>query len=249
MSLTYAEGEYPIAYDHSCDELLSYTTNVKPKKVVTETFGEFEIVPNFQAGYETVMIVGAMGSGKSFWCAQYMKAFRKLYKDRRIYVFSQKTQDPSLDKEKIKFTRVVIDDDFINDVFDLTQLPQYHNSLVLFDDFLSFPQKRYMEKMVSIVLQFITLARQYQCYTLITSHMFYGFNNRQLYASIQTEINKIVFFNGVNVYQLTYVMRNYFGHSNIFIRNLLKFDTNSRFTCVNKYPAYIVSRHKCAIIK
>jgi len=144
--------------------------------------------------------------------------------------------------------RVHINDEFIDNIFDLTQMTQFHNSLVVFDDVMCFPKKEYVDKVAQIILQFITLARQYNCFTLITSHMFYGFNNKQLYASIENEINKLVFFKGVNVYQLTYVIKNYFGYPVKFIQQLLNFDPLSRFTCINKYPAYIVSKHKCYII-
>jgi len=249
MSLTYKNGDSPIAFDHYCNDLISYTTKESVvKKTMREAFGEFEVVPNFQQGFETIMVVGAMGSGKSYWCAQYMKAYKKLYGTSKLYVFSQKANDPSLDCHGLKLNRVLIDDDFINKPFDLANETAYHNSLVLFDDCMVFPQKKYVERIVQTILQFITLARQYRCYTLITSHMFYGFNNKQLYASIQTEINKIVFFRGVNVYQLTYVMRNYFGYANPLIRKLLSIDTNSRFTCVNKLPGYVVTRHRCILI-
>ena len=250
MSITYKETEYPIAFDHTEHDLISYSEvqSTEKKKPSTSVYGNFEVVPNFKQGFETILVVGAMGSGKSYWCGQYMDAYKKLYPYNKVYIFSQKDSDPSFDRLKLRPRRVIIDDEFVSEPFELAHLPHYHHSLIIFDDFMTFSNKKYIEKLINVIMQFITLSRQYNCFTLITSHMFYGFNNRQLYASIQTEINKMVFFKGVNVYQLTYVIKNHFGHPVPFIKKLINFDPTSRYICISKFPQYVVSQHRCAII-
>jgi hypothetical protein len=248
MSLTYGETDNPIAYDKATDELISYDEN-KFNDRDTEAIGNFEIIPNIKMGYEVCFVCGAMGSGKSWWCSDYAEMYRKIYQTNHIFLFSQKTEDKAFDdRPSLKVRRIKFDDAFIKKEFDLTKEKDFHNSLIIIDDVSTIPNKKIIQKILQSILQFVTLGRQFHCYVLITSHMFYSFTNKELYASIQTEVNRLVWFRGVNVHQLTYVLRIYWGYENKQVRRWLKLDPDSRFTCINKMPAYLLTKHHCALI-
>ena len=194
MSLTYSETDNPIAYDDATDEIISYDEN-KYKDRDTEALGKFRLIPNIKLGFEVGFICGAMGSGKSYWCSEYAQAYRRLNNKKNIFMFSQKTEDKAYDDHpELKVRRVKFDEMFIKKEFDLSKEKDFHDSLIIFDDFTTIPNKKIIEKILQNILQFVTLGRQYHCYILITSHMFYSFSHRELYASIQTEVTRLVWF-------------------------------------------------------
>ena len=248
MSLTYKNTGYPIANDLATDEVIFFEES--PNEIKTkEAIGNFDILPNIKNGFEVVYMCGAMGVGKSTQCRMYAQEYRRIFRKNNIFLFSQKMEDKAFDDyHELKIRRVKLDDIFMKKTFDVTKERDFHNSLILFDDIATIPEKKMVEKVLQIILQFITLGRQYHCYIVITSHMFYGFKNKELYANIQNEVNKLIWFKGVNTYQLKYILKQYWGYDVRQINRFLKMDPESRFTCINKYPAYIITKHSCLLI-
>lgn len=247
MSLSYDETNYPITFDRATNRIIFYDENGRTN--VKEAIGDFEIMPNIKLGFEVVYVCGAMGSGKTYFCKDYAVSYRKIYPQSNIFILSQKDTDPSFDKFKnIGFRRVKLDETFLEKEMDITKMKQFHNSLIIFDDFMNISCKKLTEKVINLILQCITLGRQFHIYTLITSHMFYSTQNKNLYMNIQNEVHRLVWFKGVNVYQLRYILTQYFGYNKKQIHKMLNIDIDSRFTSINKFPAYILTKYRCLLI-
>jgi len=246
MSLTLQETSNPIAFDEINEDIIFCTEKDTGKY---EDEGIFNIVPNLKNGFDVCYVCGAMGSGKSYWTAEYAKGYRRIFDKNKIFVFSQKETDPAYDDNAdLKIRKVKVDDMFLKKDIDITKMEEFHNSLLIFDDFMAFSNKKITEKICNIILQAITLGRQYKIYTVITSHLFYSTKNRDLYMNIQNEVQRLVWFRGVNVYQLGYVLKQYWGYMGREVRKFLRVDPKSRFTMLNKFPAYILTRHRVIMI-
>jgi hypothetical protein len=262
MSLTYEEnGNIPIALDLSINKILYYTEEEIENKAY-ESIGVFQCIPNFQQMYEFVYVFGASGSGKSFWTANYALAYRKFYPNKNIIIFSQKTADSSFEErtdengEKIniknilQMKRIKIDEDILNTTVDITQ--DFYDCMLIFDDFLYYDNKKITEKICSIITQCLNMGRSRKIYCVITAHLLYQCgSNRQMYQNIQNEIHKLIFFNGVNVFQLTYSLKNYWGFSKRQINEILHIEARKRhnFTCINRLPLYILTNSTCLLVE
>lgn len=247
MSLTYNETNNALSLDSKNDEILYYSNKRDgPKKAQ----GDFQVIPNQMNGFDVIYLCGAMGQGKTYQCCRIGEMYRRIYPENNIYIFSQKISDPSFDDSKtLKGRRIHIDDKFINKEIDIVKSCEFHNSMLIFDDFMSFANKHVIKKICDLLIQCITLGRQYKIYTVITSHLFYTCKNRDLYMNLYNETQKIFWFRGVNAYQLRYVLKNYWGYSNRQIEKFINFDRNSRYTMINRYPAFIMSKNRMMLIE
>lgn len=246
MSLTYKETDTALALDTKHDEIVYYSTREKGSK---KAQGDFQMIPNQKMGFDVIYLCGAMGQGKTYQCCKIGEMYRRIYPESNIYIFSQKVSDPSFDDSKtLGARRVLIDEKFADKNIDIVKSPEFHNSMLIFDDFMSFSNKKTVEQICSLLIQCITLGRQYHIYTVITSHLFYTCKNRDLYMNLYNEVQKIVWFRGVNAYQLRYVLKNYWGYSNAQVQKFLDFDRKSRFTMINRYPAHLMSRNRMMLI-
>lgn len=246
MSLTYEETDYALALDEKHDEIVYYSNKRSRNR---KAQGKFNVIPNQKMGFDVVYICGAMGQGKTYQACRLGEMYRRIYPESNIYIFSQKTSDPSFDNSNtLGARRILIDDKFNKKEFDIVKSTEFHNSMLIFDDFMSFSNKHTVEKICNLLIQCITLGRQYHIYTVITSHLFYTCKNRELYMNLYNEVQKIYWFRGVNAYQLRYVLKNYWGYSNRQIEDFLNFDRNSRYTMINRYPAHLVSNTRLKLI-
>ena len=253
MSLTYEESPnnpHPIAYDVESNEIVFY--DEKDINGCKKAEGIFEWIPDIRVNmsFGVLFVVGQMGAGKTHFIMQVAEQYKRIFPNGHIYYFCQKPSDPTVDEHHgLKIERIQFDETFMSKQIDITRDKCFHNGcMCIFDDFFTIPDKKVVEKILQIVMQCITLGRQYKIYTSISSHMMYGFKNKEIYASIETEATQMCWFKGVNVHQLVYVLQNYWGYDKSQIKKMLRFDNVSRWTLINRFPAYILTQNKCAII-
>ena len=241
-SLTYNDTGKPIAYDEDAKDIIYYSN----KKGIQKAIGKFIVLPELKDEFDIVYVIGMMGSGKSYFCAEYAKNYKKIYPKNKVFLFSQKKQDKTFDDEHkdLNLEKVKLDEEFLDKEIDINDHVEYHNSLLIFDDFMHFSNKKILSKICNLILQCITLGRQFHMYICITSHLFYYGCNRELYMNIQNEVKKLVWFRGANKKQLRYVLGEYYGYDKSDSLNIINFDKNSRFTCLLKFPQILISRNK-----
>lgn len=248
MSLTYDETKKPIAVDTSCDKIIFYEDNTDDYSTGdynSKAIGEFEIIPNIDVCFCVIYICGKMGCGKSYWAANYAKQYNKINRNNKVYVFSQKDKDPAFDDMKVR--RIKFDDEFKETEFDIVKRTEFHNSCIIFDDFSVIPNKQIITKILEALTQLITLGRQYHCHILITSHKFYGYNNRELYSSIQTECTSIVLFKGANIFQLKRILTEYWGLEIKEVKKIMRIEQKSRYKLINRDPQYTLTSEEISL--
>lgn len=259
MSLTYELTENPIAYDLMNNKIISYKYNFK-KGGIKEAIGVFKIIPNFEANFENIYVFGAGGSGKSYFTANYALEYRKHFPKNDIYLFSEKENDPSFEvrhDEKgdtniqsiLRMRKVPLGEEFLES--DLDILNTFNHCLLIFDDFLYFSDQRVIDKICKFIKRVLQLGRCNGIYCVITGHQMYQQKNNEMYAILQTEMHKLVWFTGANTYQRDYVLTHYWSLSKKQIKEINGYEPYIKymFICINKMPKYIVTSHTCHIYK
>ena len=74
-------------------------------------------------------VAGPSGSGKSYFIGEYLRQFRKIFKNDEIYVLSPIDEDPSLDKADI--IRIDLDEHLVANPI---MLEEFEDSMIVFDD-------------------------------------------------------------------------------------------------------------------
>lgn len=114
-------------------------------KISEDDEGKFEPVPNYtekELQMDSIFLSGPRGSGKSTWTAMYCKHYKQFFPENKIYLFSEKDEDPAF--EGLEIIRVPFDDKFgENNKPD--DYKKYSNSLCIFDDVRSTGKKTTLE--------------------------------------------------------------------------------------------------------
>lgn len=198
---------------------------------------------------DIVYISGAQGSGKSFWCRQYINDFMKMFKDKPIILMSRIEDDESF-RELIKNKKMIpldiTDDDLIDNPIDpKTELA---NSLCVFDDYLQFDKE--IKKSLKHTLSDIMLNGRDQAnegndiYCLITSHMLMDYQNTR---DILNEASMIVMFpHSGQVYHIRRCLKMYVGLSKQQIEKCLNLESRW-IACYKRAPNYVI--HEAGIFK
>ena len=161
-------------------------------------------------------VSGASGSGKSYYCAQYIIEYVKLFPKNRILVFSALDCDPVIDNIKGNITRVKLDDDFANSE---VNLKDYENTLCLFDDCEGIPNKMISSKLNSILHALLTRGRHVSASMLICTHNTCAGQATKL---LLVETHSVTIFKTMGFSHVSYLLKNYFSMDKEDIQKLRK---------------------------
>lgn len=194
--------------------------------------GKFQQIPNPDTEREILYITGASGSGKSTYCCKYINQYKKLYKDRDIYVFSALKDDESLDKIEPK--RIRIDNTLITDPI---KVEDFKDSLVVFDDIDVISDKKQREAVYNILNQILEIGRHNNISCLITNHLATaGKDTRR----VLNECHSITYFpHSGSARQLNYLLTEYLGLDKKDISKIKKLKTRWA-TIYKNYPQIVM---------
>lgn len=217
-------------------QYIYFNPDGEPNTYTTDT--ELQIIPNHKAR-EILYVCGASGSGKSYYCAQYIKKFVEIFPDSDIFLFSRKDSDPAFDNIK-EIIRVKIDDKLVNEPIDiLAQCKE--NTLLIFDDIDSL-DKNYWNAVAKMIYDLAECGRSYKLYGCITSHLINS-NNKKFGRIILNESHYVVFFPRVGVKANRYFLENYVGMEKNSIKELLNKPT--RAMLIHRfYPNFYMTKHE-----
>lgn len=136
---------------------------------------------------ECVLVIGKSGSGKSYYCALYIKMYMKMFPEAVVYVFSKIAKDPAIDVLGDRIHRIDLNEWNLEDHGDINL---YANSLVLFDDIDQMYEKRKIEELKKLRNAILEEGRKSNIYCVITKHQFPARDEKIL----NVECRSIVFF-------------------------------------------------------
>ena len=129
--------------------------------------GHFQICPDPNTTRSVIYCTGPSGSGKSTFTANYTKLYKKIYKKNPVYIFSALKDDESLDflqPKRFKITKETLIDDPI-------EVEDLKNSLVIFDDVDSIPNKELKNAVYCILDSILTTGRHFSISCIVTNHL------------------------------------------------------------------------------
>lgn len=212
-----------------------------PKDIINP-FNEFEIknehehfqqIPNKNTERNILYVTGSSGSGKSYYTAQYIKEYKKMYPKREIYLFSSVGDDAQLDKLKVK--RIKLNNDLLGET--LTAM-DFKDCLVIFDDTDAITNKPLKIKVNQILDSILQTGRHYNVSCILTFHTATGGRDTKM---ILNEAHSITIFpHNIGGRSSKYLLDGYLGLDKHEINDIKK--NPSRFVTILKtYPKIVLS--------
>jgi hypothetical protein len=188
--------------------------------------GKFQPIGDWNRERSVGYIVGASGSGKSFFICEWVKEYKKKFKRNPVYLFSSLDEDESL--EPINPQRIILDNDFLNEEIDLTM---YKDSCVIFDDCDTISNKKIKERVYTLMNMMLNTGRHFNITIWCVNHTATG--TKMESKIILNEAHYIVYFPVNQNRQLVYMLENYCGIDKkqmTYLKNL-----GSRWVCIYKH--------------
>jgi len=186
-------------------------------------------------------IVGASGSGKSYFAKQFINEYHKAYPSRPIYVISALSEDPTLDSIKC-IKRIKLTDDFIND--DITSA-DFQDSLLILDDTDTLSNKKIRNKVNQLKDDVLSCGRHFNTSLLLTAHQPCRGGETKLI------LNESHFFTifplGLQGRAKSYLLETYLGLSKEQIYKLKNIDSRS-ITFIKGYPQVVLAEKTAYIL-
>ena len=203
------------------------------------TDGKLEPLPSSLP--ERIFIAGASGSGKSTFAGNYMKRYKKKFKDNEMFVFSRNTEDIALDKAEP--IRVELSEEILEEPLDMTEL---NNSLVVFDDITTIPNKEIKEEVLRLREDLLECGRKENIYVLVTNHNLLDYKNTR---NLLNEASSVVFFpkGGGGQHQIQSFLTRHAGLSKKEIQKIR--GLSSRWVSIYRtYPTFILHERGAYIL-
>lgn len=193
---------------------------------------KFQPIPNTKKERTIHYITGRSGSGKSTYAFNFLKEYKKKYKDNPIYLFSRLGEDSSIDK--IEPLRVNLGENLLEEPIDTQELK---NSCCIFDDIDTLNDKDIKKVVENIRDDILETGRHHNITCLITNHLATG-NGRDLRRTLN-ESQYMVFFPQNWDRGLKYLIDNYMGIDKKQFKKIKA--SKSRWCCFHKdYPNAVI---------
>lgn len=206
--------------------------------VNTTMSGNFEMLPNLDpARNHRLYIVGASGSGKSYFCADYIRRYFGRYPNNRFYLLTNKTDDPVLDD----LNPTIISAEQAATFSNINELA---NSVVLFDDVDSL-DKEQRKVVMQLYSHLLKDGRSLHIDVILTSHAPSNYHETR---DALINSSHLVFFPKFNHgYHLNQFLKLYGDLSQAQIREIQAW--NTRWCVIHReVPRFILSEHNLKLL-
>jgi len=223
--------------------------SVDDKRNAHHSFNQFtlkgddtlQLIPNPESERAILYITGASGSGKSWFCREYVLEFKRLYPKREVYLFSTISEDSSIDRIK-GLKRILLTPALIEETL---TAEDFKESLVIFDDTDCITDKKLKLKVQGILNSILETGRHFKVTCLYTSHLPCAGNETK---RILNESHAITFFpHSLGGRGLKYLLESYLGLDKKQIARIKQLP--SRWVTVMKtYPQVVLSEKEAFLV-
>jgi len=203
----------------------------------------FQLIPNESKERSCRAVFGQAGSGKSYFCCQYIKEYIKLYPKRNIYLFTTITSDIGCLKDIKKIKIVELTEEFANDNIGVEDLKE---SLCLFDDVDNIRDKQLKKKLFQTLNDCLQVGRKFKIEVLVTFHVATAGNDTKIILNEMSSVS----FNPKTMGNraLKYLLDAYLGLDKKQIERLKKLD-GRMVTVLKTYPKLVLSEKELYILE
>lgn len=195
----------------------------------------FEQYPNTHTERQVLMIVGQSGSGKSYYLNQYMKNYKKAYKNKRpIYFISNVAEDKSIDPKVVK--RVALNETWISEPLTIDDVK---DSLVVFDDVEQIKDKGIKEQVFKFINECLTTGRHTNTSVFLIVH----YTNKPYIQSMLMECHTFTYFPRGSNRSTNYALESYIGVDKKEIKYIKTLDTRWA-TIYKQYPQCVMTERE-----
>lgn len=181
---------------------------------------------------DRIYISGATGVGKSYWVEKYVQQFKRIYPDKKVFLFSDVPPEDDHILGKLNPIRIQLNQEL---VVTPIQPKELENSVVIFDDVDSISDKKIREAVVVLYSAILKMGSSKHSITLIVTN--HQMSDYRYTRDILLNSNFIVFFTG-SKNGVEYTLKK-LGISKENIYKLMNLP--SRSVCLMKnYPMYAV---------
>lgn len=221
------------------DEKSEATNNYKEIKIKN---GEFQYVPNTKQNRFISYIVGASGSGKSYFASNLAEEYRLLYPKNKIYLLSYLSDDSSIDRVK-GIKRILLNDDFLEETL---ECEDFKNSLTIWDDVDCITDKKMKLKLKELLTKILNTGRHTHTSLIYLSHI--ACNGVET-KGILNEAHSITFFNAtLGGRTKTYLLNQYLGLNKKQIEAIDNVEGRA-ITILKSYPMVMIAEKEIQLVK
>ena len=182
---------------------------------------------------EKIYISAPSGAGKSYWSGQWIKEYKKMFKDSDIFLFSSIAHDIALDKYDP--VRITLDEDLIQDPI---QPSEIEDSLTVFDDIDTLRNARLKASITGLRDWLLEQGRHFNIRMLITSHLLSNYKSTR---QVLNEATAVVVFpkSGSGTYHIKNFLKTYCGFDKDQKKKFINLP--SRWVAIYRsYPMYVI---------
>jgi hypothetical protein len=205
-----------------------------------KTFGNMWPIPSFGDLPDRYYICGASGSGKSYFLAQYLKNYRKVYPEKTIFLISDQKEDKVIDD--IEVIREPLNTLITNPEIEDEILETYKDSIVVFDDIDSIADRKVAVNVNTLKDAILKRGRHYKITCIITSHLTTAGHISRVVLNEATHI--VVFPRSGSFAGIQRILAVYCGMNKKQIDKVINLDT--RWVMIKKHaPVVILYENGC----
>lgn len=203
------------------------------------TGGKLVPLPNKNV-VEKLYVSAPSGAGKSTWCGNYIKEWKKMFQDDDLFVFSTIPQDDVLDRHNP--IRIELTEELITNPISPDEI-QY--SLCVFDDVDTITNVKVRNNIVGLRDWLLEQGRHFEIRMLMTSHLLMNYTATR---RLLNESTTVVFFPKCgSTYHIKRFLKQYAGLDKMQIKRILSLP--SRWVALYKtYPMYILYEKGCYLL-
>jgi len=225
---------------HIDDDTDTIDNNFLGKYIDIGKSHKFQLVPPNDAF--RLAIFAPSGAGKSTFCANLLKEYKKKYKKNKIFMISPTQDDEAYKDLQKQIEYIKIDESLLTDPMNFTE---FDNCMIIFDDSEVLSGNKDMNKAIELFRnKILENGRKRKISAVIINHV--AQNGAQT-KKVLNECDLIVLFPKSNFSAVAKLCKTYYG----FDKQTLEYcrDAPSRWIVVKRtYPQAILSEHAVKVV-
>ena len=210
--------------------------------VETKSNELFQLVKDPESERIVLYVVGASGSGKSYWTTQFVKQYKTTNKNKKVYLISPILDDKNINS--LKPTRLNPESQAF--VEDPPEVEDFKNSLLICDDIEAYSNKKTVLRIMNLINSILATGRHFNISLLFLVHNATQGNMTKL---LLLESQGLVLFpSNMTGKSSKYLLDKYLGLDKDQIKRIKKMRSIA-ITIMKTYPMILVAENEIINLK